>query len=69
MNIFAKFGMLFGLLACGTGIIGIIIGLINPDTLSDLNGFENQLSMAMNGFENHLSMAIKYFKMVSFTFC
>ena len=58
MNIFAKFGMLFGLLASVTGIIGIIIGLINPDTLSDLNGFENQLSMA-----------IKYFKMVSFTFC
>ena len=50
--------MLFGLLASVTGIIGIIIGLINPDTLSDLNGFENQLSMA-----------IKYFKMVSFTFC
>ena len=51
MNIFAKFGMLFG-------IIGIIIGLINPDTLSDFYGFENQLSMA-----------IKYIKMVSFTFC
>ena len=58
MNIFAKFGMLFGLLASVTGFIGIIIGLINPDTLSDFDGFENQLSMAM-----------KYIKIVSFTFC
>ena len=41
-----------------TGFIGIIIGLINPDTLSDFDGFENQLSMAM-----------KYIKIVSFTFC
>ena len=58
MNIFAKFGMAFGLLASVTGFIGIIIdyGLINPDTLSDFDGFENQLSMV-----------IKYIKIVSFT--
>ena len=52
MNILVK----FGLLASVTGFIGIIIGLINPDTLSDFDGFENQLSMV-----------IKYIKIVSFT--
>ena len=58
MNIFAKCGTVFGLLAFVTGIIGIVIGLINPDTLSDFDGLENQLSMA-----------IRYIKIVSFMFC
>ena len=57
MNIFAKFGMLFGLLATVTGLIGTIIGLINPDTFTNFEGFENQLSMA-----------IKYIKVVSSCF-